>query len=175
MGDTRCKQRFKTPCIPQWEKKKEQEESTFKDKDFPPFPKRRLRSRSRASVRSTSRQRSGSRKGTSSRQRVIWAGVTDHNASVKKSKEAQTQNAKFDKILVMMRQLKKIRLYDQEGEYTELLTGVDRLVTYRDIRDYYAGERTRYPTAHPSLDKRQAVAWWRLQTGTYPSPAQLSR
>ncbi|KAG0432126.1 hypothetical protein HPB47_021148 [Ixodes persulcatus] len=33
----------------------------------------------------------------------------------------------------------------------------------------------RYPPAHPSLDKRQEVAWRRLQTGTYPSPAQLSR
>ncbi|KAG0410651.1 hypothetical protein HPB47_012230 [Ixodes persulcatus] len=43
------------------------------------------------------------------------------------------------------------------------------------ILDYYAGERMRYPPAHPSLDKRQEVAWRRLQTGTYPSPAQLSR
>ncbi|KAG0433116.1 hypothetical protein HPB47_020203, partial [Ixodes persulcatus] len=57
----------------------------------------------------------------------------------------------------------------------ESLTGGDRLVTFRDILDYYAGERIRYPPAHPSLDKRQEVAWRRLQTGTYPSPAQLSR
>ncbi|KAM7282842.1 hypothetical protein ISCGN_000071 [Ixodes scapularis] len=57
----------------------------------------------------------------------------------------------------------------------ESLTGGDRLVTFRDILDHYAGERMRYPPAHPSLDKRQAVAWRRLQTGTYPSSAQLSR
>ncbi|KAG0444526.1 hypothetical protein HPB47_013699 [Ixodes persulcatus] len=57
----------------------------------------------------------------------------------------------------------------------ESLTGADRLITFRSILDYYAGERMRYPPAHPSLDKRQDVAWRRLQTGTYPSPAQLSR
>ncbi|KAG0424356.1 hypothetical protein HPB47_028435 [Ixodes persulcatus] len=57
----------------------------------------------------------------------------------------------------------------------ESLTGGDRLVTFRDIIDYYAGEWMRYPPAHPSLDKIQEVAWRRLQTGTYPSPAQLSR
>ncbi|KAG0418576.1 hypothetical protein HPB47_004726, partial [Ixodes persulcatus] len=32
-GDTRCKQRFKMPYI------LKQEESRFKDKDFPPYPK----------------------------------------------------------------------------------------------------------------------------------------
>lgn len=119
-GDTRCKQRFKTPYIlqqRQWEKKKKQEESRFKEEDFPPLPKgrsrSRSRSRSRASVRSTSRQRSGSRrrsksrKRSSSRQRVSWAGVTDHKASEKKSKEAKTQNDKLDEILVMMRQLQE--------------------------------------------------------------------
>ncbi|KAG0431193.1 hypothetical protein HPB47_022014 [Ixodes persulcatus] len=57
----------------------------------------------------------------------------------------------------------------------ESLMAGDRLVTFRDILHYYAGERIRYPRAHPSLDKRQAVAWRRLQTGTYPSPAQLSQ
>ncbi|KAG0412297.1 hypothetical protein HPB47_010588 [Ixodes persulcatus] len=57
----------------------------------------------------------------------------------------------------------------------ESLTGGDRLVTFRDILNYYAGERMRYPPAHSSLDKRQEVAWRRLQIGTYPSPAQLSR
>ncbi|KAG0431194.1 hypothetical protein HPB47_022015 [Ixodes persulcatus] len=102
-GDTRCKQRFKTPYIlqkRQWEKKKKQEESRLKEEDFPPLPKGWSRSRSRASVRSTSRQwfrsrrRSKSRKRSSSRQRVSWAGVTDHKASKKKSKEAKTQNDK---------------------------------------------------------------------------------
>ncbi|KAG0444277.1 hypothetical protein HPB47_013973 [Ixodes persulcatus] len=119
-GDTRCKQRFKTPYIlkqRQWEKKKKEEESRFKEEDFPPFPKgrsrSRSRSRSRASVRSTSRQRSGSRRRSrsrrrsSSRQRISWAGVTDHKASAKKSKEAKTQNDKLDDILVMMRQLQE--------------------------------------------------------------------
>ncbi|KAM7312497.1 hypothetical protein ISCGN_009402 [Ixodes scapularis] len=119
-GDTRCKQRFKTPYIlqqRQWEKKKKQEESRFKEEDFPPLPKgrsrSRSRSRSRASVRSTSRQRSGSRRRSksrrrsSSRQRVSWAGVTDHKASEKKSKEAKAQNDKLDEILVMMRQLQE--------------------------------------------------------------------
>ncbi|KAM7285690.1 uncharacterized protein ISCGN_032577 [Ixodes scapularis] len=119
-GDTRCKQRFKTPYIlqqRQWEKKKKQEESRFKEEDFPPLLKgrsrSRSRSRSRASVRSTSRQRSGSRRRSksrrrsSSRQRVSWARVTDHKASEKKSKEAKTQNDKLDEILVMMRQLQE--------------------------------------------------------------------
>ncbi|KAG0422028.1 hypothetical protein HPB47_002120 [Ixodes persulcatus] len=119
-GDTRCKQRFKTPYIlqqQQWEKKKKQEESRFKEVDFPPLPKGRSRSRSRlrsrASVRSTSRQRSGSRwrsrsrRRSSSRQRISWAAVTDHKASEKKSKEAKTQNDKLDEILVMMRQLQE--------------------------------------------------------------------
>ncbi|KAG0414630.1 hypothetical protein HPB47_008204, partial [Ixodes persulcatus] len=46
----------------------------------------------------------------------------------------------------------------------ESLTGGVRLVTFRDILNYYAGERMRYSPAHPSLEKRQAVA-----------PAQLSR
>ncbi|KAG0427990.1 hypothetical protein HPB47_025010 [Ixodes persulcatus] len=119
-GDTRCKQRFKTPYIlqqRQWEKKKKQEESRFKEVDFPPLPKgrsrSRSRSRSRASVRSTSRQRSGSRwrsrsrRRSSSRQRICWDGVTDHKSSEKKSKEAKTQNDKLDEILVMMRQLQE--------------------------------------------------------------------
>ncbi|KAG0444895.1 hypothetical protein HPB47_013259 [Ixodes persulcatus] len=119
-GDTRCKQRFKTPYIlqqRQWEKKKKQEESRLKEGDFPPLPKgrsrSRSRSRSRASVRSTSRQRSGSRRRSrsrrrsSSRQRISWAGVTDHKASGKKSKEAKMQNDKLDEILVMMRQLQE--------------------------------------------------------------------
>ncbi|KAG0421242.1 hypothetical protein HPB47_002852 [Ixodes persulcatus] len=394
-GDTRCKQRFKTPYIlkqRQWEKKKKEEESRLKEEDFPP---------------------SRSRRRSSSRQRISWAGVTDHKASEKKSKEAKTQNDKLDEILVMMRQLQEenkalrvmvektekenvwlrtqlqqksnetekepqkasppakrkmvvrpgqetvaldkaeaplqqevnkqvvelmcnpewltqlarhveqlrtaqsatgrhileklgIRYERQTGEkidvprrvreklaipnlprhmhpvhhverrtarakalrrllekeegvyYTdaarydrdamaaavvdkqgkivascsvrttepevaeevaialalklqdakivvsdsqmairqyakgrispvtlrvlatsdpsiESLTGGDRLVTFRDILDYYACERMRYPPAHPSLDKRQEVAWRRLQTGTYPSPAQLSR
>ncbi|KAG0431244.1 hypothetical protein HPB47_021956 [Ixodes persulcatus] len=117
-GDTRCKQRFKTPYIlqqRQWEKKKKQEESRFKEVDFPQLSKgrSRSRSRSRASVRSTSRQRSGSRRRSrsrrrsSSRQRISWAGVTDHKASEKKSKKAKTQNDKLDEILVMMRQLQE--------------------------------------------------------------------
>ncbi|XP_077531108.1 uncharacterized protein LOC144143183 [Haemaphysalis longicornis] len=46
----------------------------------------------------------------------------------------------------------------------------DRLCAYRDVLEHYKGERRTYPAAHPSLPKKQEVAWRRLQTNTYPNP-----
>lgn len=36
--------------------------------------------------------------------------------------------------------------------------------------EHHKGERRTYPAAHPSLTKKQEVAWRRLQTNTYPNP-----
>ncbi|KAG0412201.1 hypothetical protein HPB47_010655 [Ixodes persulcatus] len=54
-------------------------------------------------------------------------------------------------------------------------SGIDRLVTFRDILDHYTDGRRRFPPAHHSLNKRQSTVWRRLQTNNYPSPALLNR
>lgn len=56
----------------------------------------------------------------------------------------------------------------------ESWSGRDRLVTFPDILDH-SRERLRYPPAQLSLNGKQATAWRRLQTDSYPSPAKLSR
>ncbi|XP_070389211.1 uncharacterized protein [Dermacentor albipictus] len=53
------------------------------------------------------------------------------------------------------------------------LTG-DRMVGYREITNHYRLGRVRFPPAHPSLDKQQAVAWRLLQTNTYPNPVSYN-
>ncbi|KAG0412774.1 hypothetical protein HPB47_010078 [Ixodes persulcatus] len=55
------------------------------------------------------------------------------------------------------------------------LTGGDRLDTFRNILDHYAGEMLRSPSAHPLLDKRTSVAWRHLQTGSFPSPSLFNK
>lgn len=46
----------------------------------------------------------------------------------------------------------------------------DRMVSYQEITQHYRLARAVYPPAHKSLNKRQEVAWRRLQTNTYPNP-----
>ncbi|XP_070392692.1 uncharacterized protein [Dermacentor albipictus] len=53
------------------------------------------------------------------------------------------------------------------------LTG-DRMVGYREITNHYRFGRVRFPPAHPSLNKQQAVAWRLLQTNTYPNPVSYN-
>lgn len=58
---------------------------------------------------------------------------------------------------------------------TTSLAGRDGLVTFRDVLNYYAGDRARYPPAHAALDKASTVAWRRLQTNSYPNPSTLHK
>lgn len=51
----------------------------------------------------------------------------------------------------------------------------DRLVTYRDIINHYRLSRCKYPPAHHTLSRKEAVTWRRLQTNTFPSPVSLNR
>ncbi|KAM7313401.1 hypothetical protein ISCGN_003266 [Ixodes scapularis] len=93
-------------------------------------------------ARSGSRWISKSRKRSSSRQRVSWAGVTEHKASEKKSNEVKAQNDKFDEIVVMMRQLqeeKALRVMKMisedeilEGLRASRVVAVKRIMTRRD-------------------------------------------
>ncbi|KAG0410098.1 hypothetical protein HPB47_012782 [Ixodes persulcatus] len=53
--------------------------------------------------------------------------------------------------------------------------GTDGLVTFRDVLDYYAGDRARYPPAHAAMDKASTVTWRRLQTNSYPNPSMLHK
>lgn len=58
---------------------------------------------------------------------------------------------------------------------TTSLSGRDGLVTFRDVLDHYARDRTRYPPAHAAMDKASMVAWRRLQTNSYPNPSMLHK
>ncbi|KAG0418321.1 hypothetical protein HPB47_004960 [Ixodes persulcatus] len=61
------------------------------------------------------------------------------------------------------------------GGTTTTTTLTDGLVTFRDVLDYYAGDRARYPLAHAALDKASTVTWRRLQTNSYPNPSTLHK
>lgn len=60
------------------------------------------------------------------------------------------------------------------NETTEPLTfrtaDRDRMVTYSEILDHYRKGRLYYPEAHKTLNKQQATAWRRIQTGMYANP-----
>lgn len=53
--------------------------------------------------------------------------------------------------------------------------GRDRLVTYREITQHYRLGRRKLPAAHRTLNRRQSVAWRRIQSNTFPHPALCHR
>lgn len=45
-----------------------------------------------------------------------------------------------------------------------------RLISYQDITEHYRQCRRRFPPPNTALNRGQAMAWRRLQTGVYPNP-----
>lgn len=53
-------------------------------------------------------------------------------------------------------------------------SGRDRMVSYKEILQFYRQGRRHYPAAHKNLDKKQSVTWRLLQTHTFPNPVTYS-